>query len=253
MEQNLNNSTALFEAGVASKLEVENAELALLSSKTSKDSAIAQMQDAMAQLSDSMQTISAIMNKATVVAPVSGVVTVLSAESGGFASPQAPMAIIAEDAHVLVTAHVSETLLPYLAVGDEVGVGIASLNQESSIGTIKEISISANPQTKLYAVDISIVQDVAITEGVFADLTFYTDKREDVIAVPTHAIIQKASGAFVFVEEDGIAVEIPVETGLADTAYTEITSGLMGGETLVTTGQSYLKNGGAIRIIPKEV
>lgn len=40
------------------------------------------------------------------------------------------------------------------------------------------------------------------------------------------------------IDSDNIAHRIPVETGLVGDGETEITSGLSGGETLVTVGQS---------------
>ena len=60
------------------------------------------------------------------------------------------------------------------------------------------------------------------------------------------------SAQYVFVVENDTARCTPVEIGLTGDGITEITSGLNAGEQVVTVGQSYLEDGGAVRIVSGE-
>ena len=88
----------------------------------------------------------------------------------------------------------------------------------------------------------------------FSVLTFYTVTQSDFVIVPTEAIQTGMDGQYVYtIDSDNIAHRIPVETGLVGDGETEITSGLSGGETLVTVGQFYLSEGAAVRVVAPEV
>ena len=52
--------------------------------------------------------------------------------------------------------------------------------------------------------------------------------------------------------EGDVAVRIPVETGLVSNSQTEILSGLVEGDRVVVKGQSFLTDGGAVRIVTGE-
>jgi HlyD family secretion protein len=58
------------------------------------------------------------------------------------------------------------------------------------------------------------------------------DTRQDVLRVPTFAILE---GKRVLLVERGKAVAREVETGLRNWEWTEIRSGLKGGETVITS------------------
>ena len=57
---------------------------------------------------------------------------------------------------------------------------------------------------------------------------------------------------YVFVVENDMAKYVEITTGLTGNGVTEVSSGLTGGEQLVTVGQAYLKDGAAVRIVSGE-
>ena len=90
--------------------------------------------------------------------------------------------------------------------------------------------------------------------GMFADVTFYTDTQDNVVLVPTEAIQTGTDGQYVYiVDNNDQAHQIPVVTGLVGDGVTEVTSGLAGGERLVTVGQFYLTEGSSVRVVSAEV
>jgi membrane fusion protein (multidrug efflux system) len=65
----------------------------------------------------------------------------------------------------------------------------------------------------------------------------------EAVLVPRAALVDGADGAAVFVVEDGLAVRRPVELGLEEGEWIQVTRGLEGGERVVTLGQQRLVPG----------
>ena len=185
----------------------------------------------------------------------SGTILSLSAVENGFVSPSAPVATIDSTTDMEVKVGVSESLIGKLQVGGRVSVSIDAADKEFQ-GTISALEKSADATTHLYGVTIQVPSAYSrgLLSGMFADVTFYTDTQSDVVIVPTEAIQTGMDGQYVYtIDSDNIAHRIPVETGLVGDGETEITSGLSGGETLVTVGQFYLSEGAAVRVVAPEV
>ena len=258
-EKNVTDTQALFEMGAASQLEVDNAKLQLESARASMNSALSQLEVSMqnyqatiAQLESSLANID---RSGNVAAPISGNILSLNAAKNTFVSPSAPVVTVDSTSDMEITASVSEALVSKLSVGGKVTVAISSADKEFQ-ATISSVDRSANPQTHLYGVTIQIPSGSAngLLSGMFADITFYTDTQTNVVVVPTEAIQTGIDGQYVYtVDSNGIAHKVTVETGLVGDGVTEVTSGLTGGEKLVTVGQFYLSEGAQVRIVSAEV
>ena len=259
-EKTLSDTKALFEIGAASQLEIDQAELQLEGAQIQRASAVAQRDSTLAQLRAGMESyrsnleqLNLIMDdvdsQGNVIAPASGMLASLTATEGGYVSANYPVAVISDAEQMKVTVYVSEALVPKLAIGDAAHVSIAAANAEFT-GVIRSVEQTANMQTKLYAVVLSVPGDVTgLISGMFADVTFYTESSAGAIAIPSE-VIQTSNGVqYVYVVENGAAVYTPVTTGLTGDGVTEVLSGLSAGQQLVTRGQQYLSDGDAVRIV----
>ena len=258
-EKNLSDTQALFELGAASQAEVDNAQLALDSAKASMTVTLDQLEVSMQNYRATMEQIRAslanIGSGGQVTAPISGTVISLSAAENGFVSPSAPIATIESTSDMEVQVGVAESLIGKLQVGGQVTVTVDSA-QTSFQGTIHALDTSPDANTHLYTVTIKIPPSSArgLLSGMFASVVFYTDTQNDVVIVPTEAIQTGMDGQYVYtLDQDNIAHRVVVETGLVGDGVTEITSGLSGGEVLVTVGQFYLSEGAAVRVVSSEV
>ena len=259
-EKTLSDTKALFEIGAASQLEIDQAELQLESAQLQRLSAVAQRDSTLAQLRAGMESyrsnleqLGLIMDdvdsQGNVIAPANGMLASLTATEGGYVSANYPVAVISDAEQMKVTVYVSEALVPKLAIGDAAHVSIAAANAEFT-GVVRSVEQTANMQTKLYAVVLSVPGDVTgFISGMFADVTFYTESSAGAIAIPSE-VIQTSNGVqYVYVVENGTAVYTPVTTGLTGDGATEVRSGLSAGQQLVTRGQQYLSDGDAVRIV----
>ena len=252
-EKNVNDLKALFDIGAASQAEIDNAELSLQSAKATRDSTLAQLQagiqngkSSLEQLDTALENVDANGN---VVAPSAGTLVSMSAEENSFVSNAMPVAVIDGVDQMKVTVSVSEALVPKLSIGDEADVSVSALSK-SFVGTIRSVEQAANAQTKLYTVTLSVPSDVSgLLSGMFADVTFHTDTSESAVVVPTEAILTSGDTQYVFIVDGESARYVEVTTGLTGSGVSEITSGLTGGEQLVTVGQAYLNDGDPVRIV----
>ena len=260
-EKNVSDVKALFEIGAASQLEIDQAELSLQSAQAQRTSALAQLEAGMQSYKSNVEQLSAVLEnvdgRGNVIAPISGTILSLNAAEGSYVTPSMPVAVIDSVDRLEVSVSVSEALVPKLAVGDEVDVAVSALDVQL-VGSIKKIESSANMQTKLYNVAISIQEDVAgLMSGMFADVSFRTNTSVDAIVIPTESILTSNGTQYVFVVDNisggsGTARYAAVETGLTGNGVTEVTSGLEGGDLLVVVGQAYLSDGDAVRIVSGE-
>ncbi len=240
----------------SAKMGVDNVQLSINNLKSSQRSAKeqydVQTQNSQATLNQLNASLNGVDRSGRVSAPISGTVIALNAYKNGFASPGTPMVTIESTTDREISAAVSETLVPKIKEGDRAGLKIEAAGADF-MGTITSIDTSANPSTHLYGVTIAIPaeQSQNLLAGMFAEVTFYTDAQSDVVVIPTEAIQTGVDGSYVFtLDSENIAHRVKVETGLVGDGVTEITSGLVGGETLVTVGQFYLADGVTARVVP---
>ena len=255
-ENNLITTQKLFEIGAASQLEVDNAQITLDQAMMGRDSALSQLeagiQSGKASLDQVQMVLEHVDNEGNVIAPVSGTVSTLTAVESSFVTASYPVAVIQGAEQMKLSVYVSEALVPSLQVG-----GIADVVVETAGAAfqaeIRNVDRSPISQLGLYGVTLSVPAEVTgLLPGMFAEVTFHTDTRDNTIVIPTQAIQTNDSIQYVYVVENDTAVYTEVVTGLAGNGVTEILSGLEEGAVLVTVGQSYLADGSAVRVVSGE-
>lgn len=253
---NVANTKALFEIGAASQLEVDQAELNYQNAVAGRNSALAQLEAGMQNAKSGVEQMNTAMenvdSNGNVIAPITGTLVTMNAVENSFVSNSMPVAVIDGVDQMKVTVSVSEALVPKLSIGDEADVTVSAAGQ-SFTATIRSVEQAANVQTKLYNVTLTVPSNVGgLLNGMFADVTFHTNRSDNTIVVPTEAILTSGSVQYVFIVENDTARYVEVTTGLTGSGVTEITSGLTVGDQLVTVGQSYLNDGDAVRVVSGE-
>lgn len=239
-QQSLDNLRILYEMGAVSKNTVEQTELSVLQAETSRETTLAQL--GADELIDTL-------NDPNVTSPISGTVTSVAVTAGSMTSNTSVAVVVSEIGKPQAVVNVSETLRPSIHVGDEVQVTIPALKDTTVTGTVASAATAVSQNTALYQVNIDLPEDLEVTVGMFATAVFRTDARYDAVLVPTEAILTEDEVQYVYVVSDDTAIRVDVTTGLVGETQTEITTGLDGGELLVTRGQTYLSDGAPVRIV----
>ena len=257
-QTNFENVQELFNVGAASQLELDQARTQLdqannqlSQAKSAVSQARASQQAQLAQLEAQMAQIRAQAAAGTVTAPCDGLITQVNITQGGLAG-QAAAIVIAEGGRTRISVQVSEELLSQLKVGDAAEVTVGAVSSQPFRATIATIAPAASEQTALYEVRLYTPVGVSYPIGAFADVTFFTNQRQDTVTIPSDAILTNGTEQYVFVVDGESAKQIAIQTGVTGDGVTEITAGLAGGETLVVKGQSYLSDGAAVRVVSEE-
>lgn len=241
LKKTLNNLQALYQMGAASQSAVDQARLGLMQAENTRKNTLTQM-----GLTDVLDALDA----PEVTAPISGTISNVGVTAGVAVVPNTPAVIVSEIGHPQVVVNVSETLQPSISIGSSVDVEIPSLGEHGTvIGKVASVASAVSPNTALFEIHIDLPEDLDVSIGMFARVTFHTDARFGTVLIPTEAILTEDDGKkSVYIVDGNAAYHVEITTGLVGEAQTEVTSGLHGGEQLVTRGQSYLSDGAPIRI-----
>lgn len=262
---NLERMKVLYEQGIISKSQYEQAELAasdsslevLKSQLAQAEAAYKQPQAAQKQAQASMGQASASYKQAmqaledTVVrAPIDGFVTALNIEEGEMSSNmQAPITISNLD-KVYVKINVTENLINKIKKGDKVTANFSALNNKEFTGAISTITPAANSTTQLFDVNIEIDnKDNIIKSGMFANVKFSTNTKNNVLTVKSEAVLQKEDKNIVYIVKDNKTIEKQVSVGIDNGDFAEITSGLAQGDKVIINGQHYVENDQKVKVV----
>lgn len=181
---------------------------------------------------------------ATIRAPISGTLTERKFNIGDMIQPDAPVATLVNTASLKINVFISESDVIKLRVGESVNISVDVYPEASFTGKIKSISEKATDAGN-YAVVVSLANSkgIPLKIGMTARLTFHTHTQQEAVILPRIALQTSEKYAFVYVVENGIAVQKPVVAGRSAGGEIEIVSGLNGGERIVISGQTLLKNG----------
>lgn len=238
-QQALENAQALYEMGAVSRNSVEQAQLRVMQAETSRTTTLAQM---------GIDDVVDVLNDPNVYATIDGTVTSVAVTGGVMTSNTTAGVVVSEIGKPQAVVNVSETLQPFIAVGQQVDVTL-STSGETVTGTVASVAGAVSSNTALYQVNIDLPEDLQVSIGMFATVKFLTDQRQDVVLIPSETILTEDGQQYVYIVTGDAAFRVDVTTGLVGASQTEITSGLQGGEQLVVRGQTYLSDGATVRIV----
>ncbi len=88
-----------------------------------------------------------------------------------------------------------------------------------------------------------------LVPGIFAKVNLQLGKKDNAMLVPTQSIIPQARNKQLVIAKNGMAKFSVVETGVRDSSYIEILSGVLVGDTVVTTGLMGLRPEAKLKVI----
>jgi RND family efflux transporter MFP subunit len=190
------------------------------------------------------------------VTPINGVVMKVDATEGKSAAPGVPLMTIATLGKVRVRCDVGQDEVGLLQPEQPVVIRLTTYKEtgwdqepQESKGVIGSVSLSADSETKLFMTEIVSENPNGILKpGMIAAVSVEVQKKENIIAVPATALIQREAGWFVFLVEQGKAKMTRVDIGVSDGQVTEVRTNLSVGDSLVVRGQFKLNDGIKVRL-----
>ena len=150
----------------------------------------------------------------------------------------AAVATLSSDEKMSVTISVDESDILSLELGQAVSVSVSSVSEDAFEGTLTEID-----RTSASSGTYSAVVELSKAEGMLSGMTASASVRiegvDDAILVPIEAVHKTSDGAYVYTsyseEYQEYGGKVDVVTGLENSTYVEIKSGLSVGDTVYYT------------------
>ncbi len=201
----------------------------------------------------------ALRNYTKVRAPYDGIVTARFADPGALiqiatssATSAIPLFTIMELSTVRVYANVPQDESPWIVPGKtKATVTVKELPDRLFSGTITRSTLALDPSTRSLLVEVDLPNpDHALRPGTFAEMRIGLREVKNALVLPPQAVMTGPNGKSVFVIEDGKAKSVPVQTGISDGSWIEITKGLQGVEEVVVVGKRKLLDGSTVQASP---
>jgi len=200
------------------------------------DYARAQISSAQGQVDSA----SATLNNLIILAPSAGTITEVDVKVGEQASAMVKAIVLQDINNLHAEANVSEANIASIAVGQSIDYTFDALGPDQHFaGKV----LSVNPASTVisgvvdYQIKGSLDDMPGIKPGMTANMTILAAQKENVLTVPSSAIINKDSKKYVRVVDDLKNLtyhEVEVKTGLnGDGGLVEIVSGLNDGQAIV--------------------
>jgi membrane fusion protein (multidrug efflux system) len=183
-----------------------------------------------------MDVVRVSISKTRILAPYSGKLGLRGVSLGAYVSPTTLLTTLRKVDKLKVSFTVPEKYSAAMKNGSQVKPSLEGEKQKF-IATIMatENSIEANTRT-LKVLAVVNAMGTTLVPGAFAKVNLQMDKNNQALVVPTQAVIPQARNKKVLVYSNGGARSVVVETGLRDSSYVEIQSGLNLGDTVLITG-----------------
>jgi RND family efflux transporter MFP subunit len=186
---------------------------------------------------------------ATITAPYNGVVTMRYADTGALIPAgtaeglnQAVVRLAQSDV-MRLRMPVPERDVPLVHVGSQVTVHVQATGQQFT-GTVVRYTrdVSNATRTMLTEVDVNN-PDLTLTPGMYADVTFNLEQKNNALIVPASSIIQGDQPSVMLVDSNNCVQKRLVVLGIGSANSQEVTSGLQPGDRVIIGGQSGLQLG----------
>ena len=185
-------------------------------------------------------------NYATITSPIDGVIVSVARRTGEMTTTGSPILVVESREVLLFKSFVSERSLASIDIETPVSVRIDSLGERDFPGRIRGIVPSGDDVTRRYEINVVLPDDPRLVPGMFgrAEIALGTYRAP---VVPRSAIVGRGGLDGVFIAEDGVARFRWLRTGRELNGIVEVTSGLKGGESILTEVGGGLRDGALLK------
>ena len=228
----------LYEDGVLGEQARDRADAEESTTRASCNAAQALIQQAHSRV----EVTEAMLSRMVLRAPFAGVVAELDAELGEVVTPSPPgiptppALDLIEEGCLYVLAPIDEVDAPRVRAGQTARVSLDAFPGDVFAGTVRRVApyvLDRAKQARTVDVEVEIDDPESIPgllPGYSADIEVLLERHDDVLRVPTEAVIEER---VVMIVRDDRLEKREIDAGLANWQFTEIRSGLREGDTIV--------------------
>lgn len=195
-----------------------------------------------------IQVIAAQLAKTVITAPFSGIVGLRNVSKGSYVTPADDIAQLVNRSKVKVQFSIPEKHANRVQIGSAIKFTVQGLMEEF-VAKVYAIEPMIEATTRTLRVRaLADNADSQLIPGTFANIIFPLETVENGLLVPAEALIPIQNGKKVFVQRNGVAKEMLVETGGRTDAEVLIQKGIQEGDTVLTSGMMSLRDGSPVKV-----
>ncbi len=178
---------------------------------------------------------------AQLIAPFDGTILQTNVNVGDQLTANTTVLTLANLKSLQVVASVDETTIRQISAGQDAAITFDAFPGQSFQGKVLSVPLQGSLQggVMVYAVPVSLTgaEQLALLVGMTANVEIQVGQASDALLVPTLAL-SKANGLYQVLvpnttDPNGDPTAVPVEIGLSNGTYTQITKGLNPGDQVV--------------------
>lgn len=189
------------------------------------------------------------IDDAAIKAPISGIISVKSAEQGMYINAGGEIATVINLSKAKVAVNLTESEVYQVVQGQPVKITTDVYPGKVFSGNVSFISPQADA-THNYSVEImmSNTERSLLRSGTFVYVDFSKNTAEKMLVIPREALVESTRNASVYIVSDSVVHQRTIQTGKEVNGNIQVVEGLRTGDVVVTSGQINLKEGSAVRI-----
>jgi len=251
-ERDHERARKLFLGGFLSRAEMDEAETRLANAREDAhmadigevtilaiDREIASLRARAAAARASFDALSERKSKLSIVSPFDGIVIKKTVEVGETKQPGAPLFAVADPADTYIEAPIDESESSKVRAGQTVRLYPDAYLGETFSGVVSEVrpTIEISKEvSRANTIEIRVTSPPRpLRLGMSVDVEVLTGRKEDVLQVPSSAVMEREGQKFVYVVMGGKIVRKDIIAGISNWDRTEILSGISPGDDVVTS------------------
>ena len=186
--------------------------------------------------------------KTEIRAPYSGEVGLRNVSLGTYISPSDVITTLRQVDNLKLEFSVPEKYAKEIRKGAKVSFKVDNGSQTHE-AVVSATENSVEQTTRTLRVRALVKNNhPELVPGVFAKVNLQLGKNDDALLVPTQSVIPNARNKQVILLRKDSAVFTVVETGVRDSVFVQITSGLKSGDTVITSGLMVIRPNAKVKL-----
>ncbi|MDR0554567.1 MAG: efflux RND transporter periplasmic adaptor subunit [Treponema sp.] len=192
-------------------------------------------------------------------APIAGTIVSLPAQVGMTISQAVPIARIAGGNALEIRLYVAERFISKMTTRLPCEILLDAYPGEIFRGSVTEVSPVVDPASRTMEVRVNVDNPGSrLKAGMFAKVQVITERKNNIVKIPSTALIQRFGETYVFTAEPDpanpgvtVARKKIITPGILVDGVLEVQTGLKADEEVVVRGQSLLEDGSRIKVVDR--
>ncbi len=188
------------------------------------------------------------ISRTLVRAPFSGTLGLKNISTGAYITPQTTITTIRQNSQLKLDFTLPEKFTTGMKQGQLIDFTIEGNPKKY---TARIIATESGLQENTRSLNVRALvtnNDGKLLPGLFAKVAGDFNSDPNGLMIPSQAILPQARGKKVIVYHNGIATFTDITTGIRDSSFVQVKSGLKNGDTIITTGLMSLKPDAKVEI-----